>query len=273
MQLASNRTVVLTGAASGIGESLARQLNAAGCRLALADRQEDALTQLAGELNRSDDELLTAAFDVRERASVEQFAAQVLEHFGQVDLVINNAGVNLAQQVDAMNYDDLEWTMDINFYGMVYGAKAFLPALLKQGSGKLVFLSSVFGIVGIPTQSAYNASKFAIRGFAESLREEIESQGVDVLVVCPGGIKTNIIRNGRIRDSSAFGRSNEDPAKKFDRLAGTTAEQAAKQIFRAVEKDKKRLLIGRDAKLLDRLQRLFPASYHRKLKTLTKIMP
>ncbi len=273
MDIGEGTTVVITGAASGIGQALTERLNSAGCQLALCDWNDEQLSSLAQRLGRPESALLSASFDMRDRAAVEQFCSDVVQHFGRVDLVINNAGVNLAQQADAMTYDDLEWTMDINFYGMVYAAKAFLPTLLKQRAGKLVFLSSVFGIVGIPTQSAYNASKFAIRGFAEALREEVEPQGIDVLVVCPGGVKTNIIRNGRIKDSSAFGRSSDDPAEKFERLAGTTPDQAADQILRAIDKDQRRLLIGRDAKLLDRMQRLFPSSYHRKIKLLSRVLP
>ncbi len=276
MQLGSHHTVVLTGAASGIGRATAEQLSKLGCRLALADWNSDALAQLKSDLGRDDGEVMTAAFDISDRTACEDFAADVVAQLGEVDVVINNAGVSQAQRVDALSYDDLNWIMDINFYGMVHGCKAFLPVLLARSSEqqrtKLVFVSSVFGIVGIPTQAAYNASKFAIRGFAEALREEVEPQGIDILVVCPGGIKTNLIRNGRIKDASAFGRSNEDPAERFERLAKTTPEQAAEQIIGAIARDKNRLLIGSDAKLLDRMQRLFPATYHRKLRRLMKLV-
>jgi butyryl-CoA dehydrogenase len=194
---------------------------------------------------------------VAERAAVEAWADQVVEEHGRVHLVINNAGVALAATVESMSYEDFEWLMGINFWGVVYGTKAFLPHLKAADQGHIVNLSSVFGLVSIPSQSAYNAAKFAVRGFTDALRMELEIEGssVSVTTVHPGGIKTNIARNARVDDSITAMAGESDPDA-FDRMALTTPEKAAREILAAVEHDRRRVLVGPDGKVIDLISRL-----------------
>ncbi|MFC6328839.1 SDR family NAD(P)-dependent oxidoreductase [Alloalcanivorax gelatiniphagus] len=260
-----NRAVV-TGAGSGIGRALAQQLAAAGARLALSDINETALRDTARDLGLGKDRLITEAFDVADRDAVYAFAERVAGHFGAVHLVINNAGVALGATVEDVSYEDFEWLMGINFWGVVYGTKAFLPHLKRAQEGHIVNVSSVFGLIGVPTQSAYNAAKFAVRGFTESLRQELEIEGgqVSCTTVHPGGIKTNIARNARMADGME--RITGDPEKArrdFEKMFRTTPEEAARTILKGVRGNKRRVLIGSDARAIDSMQRLMPTAYQR----------
>ena len=176
------------------------------------------------------------------------------------DIVINNAGVAQIASIAELAYDDFEWVMNINFWGMVYGTKAFLPQLSQKGAGHIVNVSSVFGLFAVPTQAAYNSAKFAIRGFTEALRHEMKGSGIQVSCVHPGGIKTNILRNARFLQSVQT-TEREEAASGFDKLARTTPDQAARVIIKGIKANKPRILIGMDAHILDWLQRLMPASY------------
>jgi short-subunit dehydrogenase len=180
-----------------------------------------------------------------------------------VNLVVNNAGVALISTIEAMSYDDLEWLMGVNFWGVVYGTKAFLPHLRAAGEGHVVNVSSVFGLIGVPAQGAYNAAKFAVRGFTDCLRIELEAEGakVSATTVHPGGIKTNIARNARV-DSSA-GDYGDEVTRSFHRMAMTSPEKAARQILAAVRANKRRVLVGPDAKLIDLVSRLPAGLYQR----------
>ncbi|MEM9302347.1 MAG: SDR family NAD(P)-dependent oxidoreductase [Pseudomonadota bacterium] len=252
--MSSKPVAVVTGAASGIGRDLALELDRRGYRLAICDLDEAGVAATGEALT----DAFGSAVDVRSREAVEAFAGEVTEVLGAPDLVVHNAGVNLAVKVEDMALEDLDWVMQVNFWGMVYGCKAFLPSMLAAGGGMQVFISSVFGIVGVPTQSAYNASKFAIRGFAESLRQETEGR-MNVLVVCPGGVRTNIVRNGRIHDwPTGKGR---DPAAAFEKAARLSSQEAASRIAKAIEQRDTRLVLGSDARFLDAMQRLLPGSY------------
>src|SRR5262245_44410387 len=186
MQSLTGKVAVITGAASGIGRALANQLAARGCHLALADIDAHGLEATAAPLRRDDLQVSTHALDVADRDAVYAFADQVLAEHGSAHLVINNAGVAVAQTIAELRYDDFEWLMGINFWGVVHGTKAFLPHLLAQGEGHIVNLSSIFGIVSVPTQGAYNASKFAVRGFTEALRQELCLTPIKVSCVHPG---------------------------------------------------------------------------------------
>jgi len=185
-----------------------------------------------------------------------------------VNLIFNNAGVSVSETVEAISYENFEWLMDINFWGVVYGSKAFLPHLKAAGEGHIINISSVFGMIGVPTQSAYNAAKFAVKGFTECLREEMAIAGYPVNVTCvhPGGIKTNIVRSSRIGDVGNMGPSERAQAvKMFDAMAKTSPEEAARVILGGVKKDKPRVLIGFDARVIDRMQRMLPTGYQRLL--------
>ena len=197
--------------------------------------------------------------DVADRAAVYGWADQVVDDHGAVNLIVNNAGVALGATIESMSYEDFEWLMGINFWGVVYGTKAFLPHLKASGDGHIVNLSSVFGLVSIPSQSAYNAAKFGVRGFTDALRIELDIDrcGVSCTTVHPGGIKTNIARNARIDESVLdIAGSAEDTGRNFERIAMTSPEKAARQILTAVERDKRRALIGPDAKVFDLVSRL-----------------
>ncbi|MDJ0836635.1 MAG: SDR family oxidoreductase [Acidobacteriota bacterium] len=265
----SIQTAVVTGAASGIGKALARRLREEGYALALCDVNDQALTALAEELGG---DVLTWAVDVRDREAVFDFAGETLKRFGRVDLVINNAGVALAVPFMDMTYEDLEWVMDINFWGVMHGCKAFLPSMIAQGSGHLVNISSSFGLVGIPTQSAYNAAKFAVRGVTECLRQELNTTGVGVTCVHPGGIKTNIARHSRFHEDHEGNRNREAFVKRFDAIAKISTEKAAEVILAGVRKGKPRVLIGGDARVIDWLARWFPNSYEFKLRRLFDLL-
>lgn len=260
MPYSKGKIAVITGAGSGIGRALALQLNHQGCELYLSDINPSALDETIALRERKDVAASGQALDVADKAAVHAWAEQIGEEKGHVDIVINNAGVALMSTVEESDYENLEWLMGINFWGVVYGTKAFLPLLQKAKQGHLINISSVFGLVGIPTQSAYNAAKFAVRGYTEALRHEMSGSNVHVCCVHPGGIKTNIARAARGGDANI---SADERGNEFEKLAKTTADSAAAQIIRAVEKRKKRLLIGPDAKYISLISRLFPVNYPR----------
>ena len=258
MQHFHGRVAAVTGAASGIGRALALDLAGRGAHLALADVDEAGLAETVARCEGRGVKVTSRRLDVAHRAEVTAWADAVVAEHGRIDLVVNNAGVALGATVDSMAHDDLEWLMGVNFWGVVHGTKAFLPHLLAAGEGHIVNVSSVFGLFSVPAQSAYNASKFAVRGFTDALRMELDlsGTGVSCTTVHPGGIKTNIARNARMDPSAAALTGADDGPDAFDQVAMTTPEKAARQILRAVERDRRRALIGPDAKALDLLARL-----------------
>jgi NADP-dependent 3-hydroxy acid dehydrogenase YdfG len=260
MTYTQGKIAVITGAGSGIGRALALQLNGQGCELYLSDINSDGLHGTIDSLSRKDVSADGQVLDVADKVAMHTWAERIGAARGHVDIVINNAGVALIANVEESNYEDLEWLMGINFWGVVYGTQAFLPLLRRAAQGHLVNLSSVFGLVGVPTQSAYNAAKFAVRGYTEALRQEMEGTNVHVCCVHPGGIKTNIARVARGGDASI---SPAERGSEFEKLARTTPEVAAQKIISAIETRKKRLLIGADAHVISLLCRLFPVSYPR----------
>jgi len=266
MKSLHNRVAVITGAGSGIGRALAFELAAAGCKLALSDINETAVKQAAKELQDSGHEVIADRLDVADRDAFYAYADKVLEHFGEAHIVINNAGVAVGATVENTSYEDFEWLMGINFWGVVYGTKAFLPHLKKAEEGHIVNISSVFGLISVPSQSAYNAAKFAVRGFTEALRQELEIEGssVSCTTIHPGGIKTNIARNARMNESSVRAMTGKDvdgARADFEKLFRTSPEDAAKAIIAGIRGNKRRVLIGGDAVAIDTMQRLLPTSY------------
>jgi butyryl-CoA dehydrogenase len=253
------RVAAVTGAGSGIGRALATELAKRGAHLALVDIDDAGLAETVSRCEGYGVKITSQHLDVADREAVYAWAERVVTDHGSVNLVVNNAGVALGATVESMSYEDFEWLMNINFWGVVYGTKAFLPHLKASGEGHVVNLSSIFGLISVPSQSAYNAAKFAVRGFTDTLRMELEIEGapVSVTTIHPGGIKTNIARNARM-DPSAAGIAG-DPEKArddFERLFITSPEKAARQILTAVQRDRRRALIGPDAKVVDFVSRL-----------------
>ena len=263
MKNLSGKTIVITGAGSGIGRALAHSLAREGALLALADLNEVGLAETYETLPVRPVQVNTYKLDVSGQQGVYDVADQVIADFGQVDVVINNAGVALSQTIEDMTYDDFRWLMDINFWGVVYGSKAFLPALKQRPQASIVNVSSVFGLIAVPTQAAYNASKFAVRGFTEALRQELAGTTVRAMCVHPGGIKTNIARNARFYRAPGGGGERNTSVSDFDKLARTTADDAAAVIIESLRKGRERVLIGPDAHIIDWTQRLFPTAYTR----------
>ena len=264
MKTFRGRVAAVTGAGSGIGRALARELAARGAHLALSDIDEATLAETVMLCEGSGVKITSQRVDVADRDAVYAWADQVVADHGRVNLIVNNAGVALAATIEAMSYPDFEWLMSINFWGVVYGTKAFLPHLKAAGEGHVINLSSVFGLISVPGQSAYNSAKFAVRGFTDALRIELEMEdcGVSCTTVHPGGVKTNIARNARVDPSvTAAGRSVPDD---FDRMARTTPESAARQILLGVTRNRRRVLVGPDAAVIDLVSRL-PARVSQRL--------
>ncbi len=260
----NGKVVAITGAASGMGRALAINLAKLGARLAIADLNESELMETQSLCLAEGAEAAATILNVADRKAIYDWAKATRDTFGKVNVIINNAGVSLSGSVDDLSYEDFDWLMNINFWGVVYGTKAFLPYLRESGDGQIVNISSLFGLMSMPTASAYNASKFAVRGFTESLIEELLVQGGSVNAICvhPGGIDTNIARSGRVIANNAWGINNSEQfAKDFKRLARTSPDVAAEQIILAMLQQRRRLLIGTDAKLLDAIQRLMPVRY------------
>jgi NAD(P)-dependent dehydrogenase (short-subunit alcohol dehydrogenase family) len=256
MRSFDGKVAAITGAASGIGRALAVQLAAQRCALALSDIDEAGLAETVALCEGHGVKVTAQRVDVADRAAVFAWADRVVAEHGKVNLIFNNAGVALAASIAEMTIDDFEWLMNINFWGVVHGTQAFLPHLTATGDGHVVNLSSVFGLASIPSQSAYNSAKFAVRGFTDALRIELDAApcGVSSTTVHPGGIKTNIARNMR---------GDHDAAANFDRIARTTPEKAAREILAAVKANRRRVLIGPDAKVIDFLARLPGSILHR----------
>jgi NADP-dependent 3-hydroxy acid dehydrogenase YdfG len=259
-RLITGRPAVITGAASGIGRSLARRLSRSGSPVALADIDEAGLKETARSLAGP---VLTRVLDVSDAADQLRFAAEVREWLtAPLAAVFNNAGVAVASSVLDGDPGDDEWLRRINFDGVVNGTRAFLPILIEQNDGVIVNTSSVFGLLGMPYQSAYCASKFAVRGFTDALRQELRGTGVSAVTVHPGGVSTNIARNARIRsDPEGRGRSHEQMAAEFEAITLTSPDKAAQIICRGVERGRSRILVGPDAYLFDALARVAPAHY------------
>ena len=259
---------VLTGAASGIGRALAQQLAREKMSLALCDIHAERLAesaaaacQIAGATGRL---ITTHVVDVGDLTQIQAFAEAVVAAHGRVTLLINNAGVAIHGRFDKFSLEDFDWLMRINFWGVVNGTKVFLPMLRRERRAHIVNLSSIFGIIAPAGQTAYAASKFAVRGFTEALRHELTGSNIGVSCIHPGGIRTRIAMDGRVGAGSS--ESKEHYAAAFEKLAKHSAESAAAKIIAGMKRHKPRILIGYEAYALDVIQRAFPARYWKLLR-------
>jgi len=261
--------VAVTGAASGIGRALAIELAARGADLALADRDEAGLQSAAAEIATSTTrtgatrKVSLHRLDIGDSEAVTAFAREAIATHPALNIVINNAGVALLGQFHEIDQAQMEWLFNINFWGAVHATRAFLPHLAGQPASHIVNLSSIFGIVAPPGQTAYSAAKFAVRGFSEALRHELQmaKSPIRLSVVHPGGIKTNIVRNSRAGSGVTDNERRVQSIERFDAIAQTSAKDAALRIIKGIEKNEPRILIGSDARFMDLLQRFRPATY------------
>ena len=261
-----NKVAAITGAASGMGRTLALQLAQQGCHLALSDVNEAGLAETAQQVRQHGVKVTTAKLNVADREAMNAWAEQVGSDHGKVNLIFNNAGVALGAFLETVKPEDFEWIMGINFWGVVWGTQAFLPHIKRAGEGHIINTSSLFGLLALPTQGTYNASKFAVRGFTEALRQELDMEkgGVSATCVHPGGIRTNIARDARMDHSieERTGGSAQAAKARFDKMLNTTtADSAARQILRAVLRNQRRVLVGPDAVFLDKVVRLLGSWY------------
>lgn len=269
----AGKVAVVTGAGSGIGQALAIELGRRGAKLAISDVNTEGLAVTEEKLKAIGAPVKADRLDVTEREAFLLYADEVKAHYGKVNQIYNNAGIAFTGDVEISQFKDIERVMDVDFWGVVNGTKAFLPHLIESGDGHVVNVSSLFGIFAVPGQSAYNAAKFAVRGFTESLRQEMlaKKYPVAVTTVHPGGIKTAIARNA----TAAEGLDPQELASVFDKkLARATPERAAKIILEAVRKKKARVLVGADAKVLDVIVRITGSGYQRLfLGAVSKVLP
>jgi short-subunit dehydrogenase len=255
------RVAVVTGAGSGIGRATACLLAERGCALALVDLNATSLAETAERVRACGRDVSVHVADVADRARMEHLPGEVLDAHGHVHILVNNAGVSVIGTLLEQKLDDFAWLMGINFWGVVYGCKLFLPFLLAEEEAQIVNISSMFGFVGIPSQISYNASKYAVRGFSEALSSELSGTRVGVTCVHPGGIRTNVVRASRV-STEANAEEKRNTIEMFEKRAHSP-EKAARKIVRAIERNQARVRIGAEAYLTDWVKRLFPVSTQR----------
>ncbi|MCW2857234.1 MAG: hypothetical protein JWR52_2849 [Marmoricola sp.] len=260
MKTLQDKVVVITGAGGGMGREMALKAAREGALLAISDWNAEALAETVDLVKGLGAEVRSDVIDVSDRAAIGTWATAVAEQFGRVNVVVNNAGVTVTGDFEEMSYEDFDWIVGVNFLGVVNGTKEFLPHLIASGDGALVNISSLFGLISMPGQTAYNATKYAVRGFTEALREEmlINKHPVSVTCVHPGGIKTGISRNGR-KTASQDGAKLDELFEK--RLARMTAEKAADIILEAAKKKKARVLVGIDAHIIHNAAKFAGSTY------------
>ena len=262
-----DKICIVTGAASGIGAACAKALSAVGAYVVMIDVRADMLEITQQEITAAGGKGESHIVDVSDRDAMFALADQVKQNHGGADLVLNNAGVAHGAPVAEITMDNFNWVMDIDFWGVVHGTQAFLPHMLERGSGHIANVSSIFGLIGVPSQSAYNAAKYGVLGFTEALRHEMDGKDIGVTCIHPGGINTNIVRHARIAQGPDAEAQREEAIVKFQQLTRTQPDGAARIILKGIA----RILIGPDAVLVDIIRRLFPASYLRFLPFLKEV--
>lgn len=258
MKELNGKVAAVTGAASGIGRQLAIHLAGEGCSLALADIDEPGLHETVQAIEGLASRITIHRVDVADRDQVYQYADQVHTRHGQIDLVINNAAVMVFNSIEDVTYDDFEWVMSINFWGVVYGTKAFLPFLKQRPEAHIVNMSSINGMVTTPNNGPYCISRFAVQGLSQTLCQELHGTNITVSCVVPGGVRTNIVRNTRFVKQANQALTQDDTIEWFDRAAITSPEKAAQTIIKGIKNDKSRILVGPDAHIIDFMCRLIP---------------
>lgn len=261
MSLTNESTAVITGAASGIGRALALRLakeRIAG--VAIADVNAGGLDETARMIGSAGPKVSRHLLNVADLGQMKEFVANVVAEHGRATHLINNAGVSLFGTVEEVSIEDLQWLMNINFWGTVYGVKLFLPVLREQPAAHIVNVSSVFGFIAPPGNAAYSASKFAVRGFTEALRHELKDTNIAVSCVHPGGVATNIVREGKV-GAGANTSVKEKTVRYHTNVSRTTADEAAETIVRGMKRRSKRILVGRDARLIDLVHRAAPVRH------------
>jgi NADP-dependent 3-hydroxy acid dehydrogenase YdfG len=269
----AGKVAVVTGAGSGIGQALAIELARSGASVAISDVDTEGLAATEEQLKAIGAPVKADRLDVTEREAFELYADAVKAHFGKVNQIYNNAGIAFAGDIEVSQFKDIEKVMDVDFWGVVNGTKVFLPHLIESGDGHVINISSIFGLFSVPGQAAYNAAKFAVRGFTEALRQEMMVAGhpVKVTTVHPGGIKTAIARNMTAVD----GIDKDELAQTFDKkLANTSPQKAAQIILDGVRKNRAKVLVGPDAKVLDLIVRVTGSGYQRLFSSvMSRMMP
>lgn len=258
MRRFKNRVAVVTGAASGIGRATAVELARRGCDLAITDINEKGLKETARLVEAQGRKATTYVVDVANKKEMEALPGKVVTDHGHVHIIVNNAGVSVTAPFENHSLEDFEWIVGINFWGVVYGCKFFLPYLKKEDEAHIVNISSVFGIIGLPTQSSYAATKFAVRGFSESLRSELAPYNIGVTSIHPGAINTNIVKSSRMVDAQESGL--KEKAVKFFEKRGMPPEDAAKEIVKGIEQNSQRVLITRESQMIDFFKRIAPTA-------------
>lgn len=256
----NDKVAAITGAGSGMGQALAVLLSKQGCHVAIADINSEQLESTA-KMITSEVKVTTHVVDVADKIAVKNFANAVVQQHGKVNMIFNNAGVSVTDLATRMSIEDFEWLMDINFWGVIHGTRAFLPLISEQAEGHIINTSSIFGTIAVPSQSAYNASKFAVRGYTYALRQELADGHIGVSCVQPGGVKTNIVKSSRFVPSDNASPTKEEMEQQFQSMARLTSEEAAEVILKGVKKNKAQILVGTDAKIMALVERLFPTSY------------
>ncbi|MFQ3324242.1 MAG: short-subunit dehydrogenase [Pseudomonadales bacterium] len=260
MKNLAGKVVVITGAGSGIGQALARVIATRGAILVLVDIDDGALKSISTELTNKGCTVSSYIIDVSDRRAMEQLPQDIINTYSSIDVLINNAGVSVGAMFIDHSIDDAEWLLDINLKGVIYGCKFFLPYLQRSPEAHIVNLSSMFGFFSMPGQAIYSASKAGVRGFSEALWTELSTTSVRLTTAHPGTIRSNVIRSSRMLDSDM-----QRKAAELQQRYGMPTDKAAKKIVRAIEKNKRRVIVGADAYIGDFLNRLFPVSFQRLL--------